>query len=68
MSIACKSMICSFVNLDDIWRNIVCEGMKYMLVGSYKKRRKKELTSKSFQGPTSWRGVPRLTMSKDEYR
>ena len=67
MNIVYKSMRSNFVNLDGIWMNIVCKGMKYMLVGGYKKR-KKELTSRRFQDPTSWRRVPWLSVSRDEYR
>ena len=32
------------------------------------KKQKRELTSRSFQGPTSWHRVPRLGMSKEEYK
>ena len=36
MSIVCKSTRCSFVNPNDIWMNIVYQGMKYEFVRIYK--------------------------------
>jgi len=67
MNIVYKSIRSSFVNLDGIWMNIVYKGMKCMLVGRYKKKRKKELTSRRFQVPTCWHRVPWLNVSRDEY-
>ena len=42
-----------------------CKDMKYM---DYKREKEEKLTSMSFQGPTSWCKVPRLSVSKEEYK